>query len=598
MINPTPEDIGSLLNSSSHFSVPRYQREYKWRTNEAGEFWEDLESYAESSDGSLFLGTLIFDISGKDQKVIRIVDGQQRITTILILLIACRNLAKAINSINIASKIQDKISFVDPTTAEFLGCRLLASESIKEIFEHISNQEWNGIFPERIGTKQVRRQTNRIRPIYEYFAKKISTYDQKSLSKLLSAIYESYVIRIDIEDEIEAFKIFERTNARGMDLEVSDLLKNYLFSQAGNEVEDYWYRIIDLSEGTVLRMLKYFYVSKNGYVTKSELYRKLRAHGKTIGALKLVQELEEFASFYKAIRSADEPTMKNYFDSIELKGIVADQEKFQQIYSSIEGLRLFKITQIYPLISAALNCYIRDGLRVDENRQPSKDRSSPKKLVRFFTILENYHFINNAICERIGNEVEKLYSEYSEMYANSDIFDVITSNFFSAIKAQTAVKEEFVSRFIDISYQPGSIPLISYIFDRINNQGLAPGQRIKIFNPDENTLRKNHNIEHFYPQNPVQTPDSPSLTSEDINNIGNLLSISYRTNSRLGNLTPKEKLEKLKGDLAREIRNLDYVNEFIEEYKEEIPNWNEEAISTRARNIANKAYSSVWNIGV
>lgn len=591
MINPNPATIEDLLNSSIQLEVPRYQREYKWGTNEAGDFWEDLKSYADSGEGSLFLGTLIFDIAEKEsKKSIKIVDGQQRITTILILLIACRKLAEKINSQKIANKIQDKISFENPTTGEFVGCRLIASESIKEVFQHLSNANWNGVFPEKLGSKQVKRQVNRIRPIFDYFSKQIEGYDHTYLSHLLETIYKSYIVRIDIQEEIEAFKIFERTNARGMDLEASDLLKNYLFSQAGSVVEDYWYQIIELSEGTALRMLKYFYVSKNGYVTKSDLYKKLKAYGKSTGHLEMVQELEKFASFYNAIRSADEPKMKNYFGQIGLTAIEADQEKFQEIYFSIEGLRLFKITQIYPLISAAIDCYIRNGFGENNNLS--------KKLIKFFNTLENYHFINNAICERIGNEVEKLYSDYSKIYAQSDSFDDVTHEFYLALKGQIAVQDEFVSRFIDISYQLSSIPLISYIYDRINNMGAKPGHRVKIFYPDEKILRRNHNIEHFYPQKPNPVDNLPTLTAEEIDNIGNLLTISFRTNSKLSNFSPRQKSEMLSGELLREIQNLDYVRKFLEVYKDDVNDWGKEAISKRARDLAEIAYNSVWRMAI
>jgi uncharacterized protein with ParB-like and HNH nuclease domain len=76
LINPVPENIESVLNSSAHLKVPKYQREYKWGTSEAGEFWEDLESYLDSSEDNLFLGNLIFDIHEAPQKKIWIIDGQ------------------------------------------------------------------------------------------------------------------------------------------------------------------------------------------------------------------------------------------------------------------------------------------------------------------------------------------------------------------------------------------------------------------------------------------------------------------------------------------------------------------------------------------
>ena len=469
-----------------------------------------------------------------------------------------------------------------------MGSRLTASESIKSVFDHICEDGWDGVFPEKLPSgKQVKRQSNRLKPIYNYFSDKIKLYDQPALSKLLNTLYNSYIIRIDIEDEMEAFKIFERTNARGVDLEASDLLKNFLFSTLGNSVEEAWYRITELSDGTMLKMLKYFYVSKKGKASKSDLYKKIKSYGKEVSPQMLLEQLEEFAIFYNAIRTADSANMKNFFEQIKLTALLEDQEKFEDVYSSIEGLRLFKITQIYPLVASALACYVRSG--------QSSIRSANPKLVKFFKRLENYHFVNNAICERIGNEVESIYADYAKKFADSSNFDQISASIYSELKDQLALKEEFILRFTDITYQANTIPMISYIFDRINNNGLAAGQRVRIYNPDERILRRNHNIEHFYPQNPLPESKLPKLTEDEINNIGNLLCISFRTNSKLGNITPENKAIRLATDLQREVCNTPYVNKFLEEYKDDMTNWDRNVILKRATKISEDAYNRVWN---
>ena len=348
------------------------------------------------------------------------------------------------------------------------------------------------------------------------------------MSNFLKTIYDAYVVRIDIEDEIEAFSIFERTNARGVDLEASDLLKNFLFAQESKRLEEVWPQIVDNSDGTLLRMLKYFYVSRKGYISKSKLYREISKYGKEIGATRLVKELDEFSRYYSAIRTADATGIPIYFESISCSAIANDQDKYEKIHVALEGLRLFKIAQIYPLIYAAIGCFTRNKC--------GNDPALSKKLIGMFEFMEKYHFINNAVCERIGNEVEKLYADFCIKYTESDDFEKTTKSLVSSLKKQLASEEEFTSRFTEISYSSGSIPLISYIFDRINNVDLHPGQRVHVFNPDQKTLRKNHNIEHFYPQTPEADMDTDAKTLEVVDNIGNLLVISFRTNSKLGNL--------------------------------------------------------------
>jgi uncharacterized protein with ParB-like and HNH nuclease domain len=590
MINPTPAKIEDILNSSIQFVVPMYQREYTWGKDEAVEFWDDLNSYTSPGSGSLFLGTIIFEVTDQAKKLIKIVDGQQRITTILVLLIACRQLAKKLNAHGLASIIQNKITFTDSTTAKSLGSRLISSESIKDVFDYIAHSDWPGDFPEKLNKKQVKRQKKKIKPTYDFFWERIGDYSQIQLSSLLQALYNAYVVRIDIEDEIEAFSIFERTNARGSDLEASDLLKNYLFSQGINDIDETWAEILSNSDGTILRMLKYFYVAKNGAVRKSELYRKLKTlANKQEKVPYLVNDLLDFSKYYTEIRNAKATGIKEYFDSIGCETIATDQNRHERIYLALEGLRLFKISQVYPLIYAAIGCFVRSG--------GGSNLKLSKRLVGLIETLEKYHFVNTAVSDRLGNEVENLYADFCVKLASTKDFEGISAEIVDTLKAQVASEDVFSAKFTEIVYTQDSIPLIVYIFDRIENSDLDPGARIPLFNPDPRVLRRNHNVEHFYPKSPASgITASNKATLDVVDNIGNLLVLPFRLNSRLGNLLPKEKIDSLKGERASDARHQRYLQEFIAKYEGQAANWNQDTIQERAEELAITAYRKIWRI--
>jgi len=116
-----------------------------------------------------------------------------------------------------------------------------------------------------------------------------------------------------------------------------------------------------------------------------------------------------------------------------------------------------------------------------------------------------------------------------------------------------------------------------------------------MYNPDKTYLRKNHNIEHFYPQTPDKSmkPDPEALKVVD--NIGNLLVLSLFVNSQLGNQSPEQKMSLLENQLSQNIQNMRYVQNFIQEYGEESKNWNKDTIERRAEAIAKEAYIKVWN---
>ncbi len=589
MIHPKPSTIGEILTLAEQFVVPKYQRGFAWDTDEAGEFFTDLETETEGGRG-LFLGTLIFNISEQANDRIIIVDGQQRLTTIFLLLIASRELAKKLGLAGIAQETQKRITVTDPTTAESKGPLLVASEAIRDVFNEMTNSDWDGVFPQKIGPKAVKRQSRYLRPVYDYFQKCIHAYDKEKLSNLLRAVYDARVIRIDIDGDEEAFSIFERTNARGTDLEVSDLLKNYLYQQKVSDLDDKWKDIINKSDGTILKMLKYFYVSRKGYVNKSVLYPRLKEYCKTIGgAERFVDELGQFANFYNIARKENNNiVIKDYFESVGIKAISSDADKFQRVHLALQALRLFRVSQIYPLVYAASSAITRN----DEGTT----KAAAKTFVRLLDSMERYHFINNAVCSRIGNEVEKLYADFSHQFAKTKEFEKTTNDFILELKKRLASQDEFISRFCEITYSDEFIPLIAYIFDRFNNANLAPGERTPIFDPLEGVKRKNHNIEHFLPKKPGDDTTIDPATLAAIDNIGNLLVLSFRANSSLGNQLPEKKIQRLEGDLSRKTENLHCVREFVKQYGKLAAGWNEKTIQDRAKQMAQDAYERVWKL--
>lgn len=603
MINPRRENVRTLINSTSLLTVPPYQRAYEWGNNEVGEFWDDLTGYSASED-NFFLGTLIFNVNQKNNEIL-IVDGQQRITTIFIFLIASRVRLDNIGtnqSISIARYIDQLISSINPATGETTGYRLNASTSIKDVFEGICNSDWDGLnFPEKIGRKGVKQQVRKVKPIYDFFSHKLNELDQPEISKLLTVLYEAYFVRIDISSDEEAFKIFERNNARGVDLEASDLLKNYLFQSIGSDISEIWDKIIDNAGGSFPRMLKYFYVSRKGYIKKADLYREL----KKFEPNELFKELQEFAEFFNALKSNNDQSLKQYLFDLGTEkqfnnslNLVADQDKINRINISMDGLRFFKITQTFPLIFSAIECFNRTPI-------PETNGGNSKLLnqfVTFFQNLESYHFINNAVCARIGNEVEKLYANYSKEFSNSNDFITTSKELFKELKNRLAAEEEFTARFTEINYeQTGAIPLLMYVFDRLYNFDFNRNQtvssstlsRLRIFNPNETYSRRSLNVDHWYPQN---SGSATTLTKDDIHNIGNLIVISFKANSSLNNDLPEMKIRKLKeqGALSGEIQNSNYVKNFIAEYESFSSDWNADVIKKRALSLSKDSYQKVW----
>ena len=103
------------------------------------------------------------------------------------------------------------------------------AKDFDEIFSQtIASGTWDG---KTFNFTHKKRQIAKIKPIYSYFVDKLSKFNKEEIKDILEKLYDSSFVVIEIEDTQEAFDIFERTNARGMELNAADLLKNYLFAR-------------------------------------------------------------------------------------------------------------------------------------------------------------------------------------------------------------------------------------------------------------------------------------------------------------------------------------------------------------------------------
>ena len=97
---------------------------------------------------------------------------------------------------------------------------------------------------------------------------------------MIETICNLDVIQLKVESSEEAFHIFETTNARGKELEVGDLLRNHIFSKSNNQereqVKERWDEIVNLASGQTVAMLRQFYFTKKGYVSKKFLYKEIK----------------------------------------------------------------------------------------------------------------------------------------------------------------------------------------------------------------------------------------------------------------------------------------------------------------------------------
>jgi len=240
-ITATEDTIQSLFSRNYRYIVPEYQRQYSWGEEQWEDFWRDLQ-YIE--DGHThFLGSVVFVERSTDFDELNefeIVDGQQRLTTISILLCAIREYYQqngndeAVDSIDNSYLWEENENFNDEQKIEL---------------NSLDESQYRRLL---LGNSPREDESN-IRRAIEFFAGKIDSLTNEEVDdvrkKLLNAVT---IVTIDCPSQESAFRLFETLNDRGLELSEVDLMKNHLYQKIANEptinqeaVKQDWEDIID-----------------------------------------------------------------------------------------------------------------------------------------------------------------------------------------------------------------------------------------------------------------------------------------------------------------------------------------------------------------
>lgn len=219
MFTPETKSVKALfLDTDVRYSIPNYQRPYAWKKEQVEQLWYDiLEAYqnnksAPDSDLNYFLGSIV--VVGKNDY--EVVDGQQRLTTLTILFYVLQDLAKK-SEIDLS---EDQVSYIS-------ACLKDVHTKRQKLKTHIQNQvEFEEMFKEQIdysnksGFLALKNAIEFKRLILDIKTANLNLED--FVNYLLN---NTKIIRISCTDVNSAIKLFSVLNARGMDLQLTDLIK-------------------------------------------------------------------------------------------------------------------------------------------------------------------------------------------------------------------------------------------------------------------------------------------------------------------------------------------------------------------------------------
>lgn len=474
--------------------------------------------------------------------------------------------------------------------------KLKPNDQIARAFRVMCSGEWNGEYEKTMGSKHG---WNRIRPsytlFYDLFKGEIHSFEDAD--ELLKKLLDTIIVRITVDDHIKAITIFETVNARGAHLTVYDLIKALLFSQQpelpDRDLEEEWNEITGLveeSDFNLKKMLTQYLFSRKGYTPPKNVYGKLRDIAKKDVGL-FVDNLKDFSKFVSVSsisksRDGLEGRIKDYL--VNDKGIkkFRDSDRIAKVSRSLYAIGLCKVVSAYPLIYSAL-------YRLSVHTE--KTTADVDKWIELIEFLERFSFIAVRITHSSsphGGALQAVYSDHCEKFSGTSgtLKEIVGSVKTKLSKIVKVSEDAFVSSFAELSYS-SDYPIIYYAFgilDRFDKNGklLEPGNTALWFSPEKYN-RNSHSVEHFLPQSRKDDLGDPEL----VNNIGNLLVIHRKDNSKLGDKTPAEKIKMLKQWLKDgQITNKPYLQDFVELYEPEVSKWDNNLIDKRAKDIAKKIY--------
>lgn len=239
LLNTGTSTFLELIGNGRLYKVPAYQRDYSWTEEQWEDLWTDIEDLAQRPDDTHYMGALV--VEGRSDREFAVIDGQQRLATLSLLVLAVigRLLKLSQQGVDAESNQQRAAAL----RARFIGEKDPASlvESSKLTLNDNDDafyQDYLVQLRTPLNPRGLSKSNRLLWQCFVYFRRRVDTWsasttDGAQLARLVSetAGRQLMFIRIAVDDELNAYTVFETLNARGLELSATDLLKNYLFSR-------------------------------------------------------------------------------------------------------------------------------------------------------------------------------------------------------------------------------------------------------------------------------------------------------------------------------------------------------------------------------
>ena len=519
--------------SDKRFIIPLYQRNYDWKEDNCEQLFQDLLKMHHSDRKSHFFGSIVSSIqSGTEDRFI--IDGQQRITTVSLLLIAMVNAFKVGDIQATDGKLVDKIFkryLVDEYQEDERKVKLKPIKKDMDAFDALLYKP-----------KEQYLKGSNVTRNYEFFYDKI-VKSGLTMDELFETIKKLEVINIKLDEDDDPQLIFESLNSTGLDLSEADKIRNYLLmSLAPAEQDDlytrYWNPIEESTKYDPSSFVRDYLTMKQGKIGRiDKIYFifKEYAENERIGRAELLKEMHHYAKIYSQIDNANMGTEK--------------------INRKLNQVRTLDSTVAYPFYMAFFDYAEKNGLSDEEK-------------YRVLDIVEAY-WARRIICNLPSNALNKVFATLhrdvlnnmnkavegtNPTYTDVLIYLLLKKGRSSVFPKDDEVKEDFATR--QVYKMPANLRM--FILERMENRDSKECHDVV-----KQLTEKTISIEHIMPQTLSEKwkdalgEEWERIHQQYLHTMANLTLTGY--NSQYSNLAFLEKRDMEKGFNDSAFRLNNYV---------------------------------------
>ena len=484
--------VSYMQGSDKRFIIPVYQRNYDWRIENCKQLFDDLIIVIRKQRNSHFFGSIVSVHNDGSYNEFLVIDGQQRLTTISLLLLAMYNLMKANVVVPVQGNLADKIYktyLIDEWQEDETRIKLKPVKNDKKAFDSLFKESSKYI------------QESNLTVNYNYFYSRIQK-EEITIDELYTAITRLEIINITLNQDDNPQLIFESLNSTGVALSEGDKIRNFILMGLPTKLqnvyyEDYWNNIERCTGYDVSSFVRdYLSVKQQAIPSMNRVYVTFKAYvdDEKCETEPLLKDLLAYAQRYQILlkgRSDSEPKSK--------------EEK--QLKACIQRLNRLETTVTRPFFLEVLRLQDEGKLSIQDVRD-------------IFLHTENFLF-RRTICDLPTNTLNKIFLMLHREIVR---YDGTTDNYIEKFKYALLSKAERGrfpddTEFVD-AFSNRQIYLMNsknklYILERFENFGTLEDKDI-YRHCDEG----DYSIEHIMPQH--LTPSWAKALGNDYEQIHEL----------------------------------------------------------------------------